>query len=99
MEGVGISGPSVKGNQWGIGSNTAGVGGMRTGSVGFADADAVVISNKCKERPVLVREKISFFMLLDLGQGGVPAHCGGSKRAPVDMMRPQTRFRCVRVLS
>jgi hypothetical protein len=60
----------VKGNQWGIGANTASVGGMRTGSFGFPDADAVVISYKSKERHFLVRAEIGFFIELHLGQGG-----------------------------
>ena len=89
----------MKGNQWGIGSKTAGVRGMKTRCVGFPDADAVVISYKSKERHFLVRAEIGFFIELHVGQGGGPAHCGGSRRAPIDMMRPHTRFRSVRVLS
>ena len=48
----------MKGNQWGIGSKTAGVRGMKTRTVGFPDADAVVISYKSKERPLVVRAEI-----------------------------------------
>ena len=60
----------MKGNQWGIGSKTAGVRGMKTRTVGFPDADAVVISYKSKERHFLVRAEIRFFIELHWGQGG-----------------------------
>ena len=60
----------MKGNQWGIGSKTARVRGMKTRCVGFPDADAVVISYKSKERHLLVRAEIGVFIQLHWGQGG-----------------------------
>ena len=60
----------MKGNQWGIGSKTARVRGMKTRCVGFPDADAVVISYKSKERPLVVRSRNRIFYTVTFGSRG-----------------------------